>query len=531
MHHRFKASALALWLAWLPAGPVLAQDGSMQPAPASAGTIEEAASLQTALTAYLTGVPFEKKLLRIEPDPHGHRIVLDPAAVLSDLAGTPVSFAPLSLVVSERDDGTWNVFTRDPVVVSGAFDVEGQTQRFEYSQGSQLFKGVYSPALATFLSAEAQVGTTTNRSNDAVSDSVATIGATRLTVAATPAADGGADVAFTQVYDAVSQTTTVRFPVEEGAPPSSFGFEMGAKGVETRGSLKAARTRPILDLYALVLSNAADLERDAKGTLAGPFGMALKDRLRSVLPLWSSLDGTASARDVKVASLYGEFGIGEASQTVHLSGIAADASFDMDVALRGLAVTTPMMPAWGASLTPDLVELGVAVSGVDLATPLEMALEKADFASDPPLTPQVQADVQAAFAPERIRVRIKPSRIRSRDLDVAFSGEVSLASGLPVSTMAIDVGGLDTAIATLQGAAASDPNLHQAVGMLQFAKGLSRPKDGGRLEWVVVSAGDGSVAINGTMLKGPDEPPALETPDGETPGDEMPAVEVPADEL
>ena len=135
MHHRFKASALALGLAWLPAAPVLAQDGPMQPALASAGTSEGAAALQTALAAYLTRVPFETKLLRIEPDPHGQRIVLDPASVLSDLVGTPVSFAPLSLIVSERDDGTWNVFTRDPVVLSGTFDMEGQTQRFEYSQG------------------------------------------------------------------------------------------------------------------------------------------------------------------------------------------------------------------------------------------------------------------------------------------------------------------------------------------------------------------------------------------------------------
>ncbi|WP_062206491.1 hypothetical protein [Aureimonas sp. AU12] len=529
MHQRCLTSALAFGLSTILAGPVLAQDAPSEPATAAAGTTSGAASLRTSLAAYLTAAPFEKKLLRIEPDPHGQKITLDPASLLSDLVGSPVSFAPLSLIVSERGDGTWNVFTRDPVAVSASYAVEGQQQNFDYSQASQVFKGVYSPALATFLTAEGRVGTTTNRSQDALSNSVATIDATRLTVASTPAASGAADIAFTQVYDAVTQTTAIQFPAADGTMPPSFGFEMGARAVETRGSAKAARTRPLLDLYTLVLSQAADLERDAEGTLAGPFGAALKDKLRAVLPLWSSLDVSASASDLKVSSLYGNLGIREASQSIRVSGIASDSSLDMDIALRGVAVATPVMPAWGASLTPDLVEVGLAVSGVDLATPLEIALREADFTSDPPLAPQAQAQVQQAFATDRIRVRIKPSHIRARDLDVTFGGEVSFASGVPVSTMAVEVGGLDTAIATLQGAAASDPSLHQAVGLLQFAKGLSRPKDDGRVEWVVVSAGDGSVTINGTMLKGPDEEAG---PDDQGLGDGTPADEAPVgDEL
>ncbi|MET0259059.1 MAG: hypothetical protein ABW179_10830 [Methylobacterium sp.] len=494
------------------------------PAPASAGTLEEAASIRTSLAAYLTAAPFDRKLLRIEPDPHGQKITLDPASLLTELVGSPVSFAPLSFIVSERGDGTWNVFTSDPVAISASYAVEGTTQSLDYSQASQLFKGIYSPELATFLTAEGRVGTTANRSQDAVSNSVATIDATRLTIASSAAANGGADIAFTQVYDGVTQTTTVQFPAGDGSPSQSFGFEAGARAVETSGSAKAARTRPLLDLYTLVLSRAADLELDPKGTLAGSFGAALKDRLGAVLPLWSSLDGTASARELKVSSLYGELGIREARQSLRVSGIASDSSLDMDVALRGVALTTAMMPAWGASLTPDLVEVGFAVSGVDLATPVEIALREADFASDTPLTQDALAKVQQAFASDRIRVRIKPSHVRSHDLDVAFGGEISFASGLPVSTMTIDVGGLDAAIATLQGAAASDPDLYQAVGMLQFAKGLSRPKDGGRLEWVLVSAGDGSVTINGTMLTGPD---GAGDGDGQGPGDGTQADEAP----
>jgi hypothetical protein len=500
--------------------PGLGQEAKSLPAPASAGTVDGSESLKDALASYVTAVPFDRKFIRVEPDPNGQKITLDPASFLSELAGKPVTFSPLSFVVSERGDGTWNVFTADPVAISAVVDVEGQEQSFDYRQASQVLKGVFSPELAAFLSAEGEIGTTNSSSRDAMSSSTSTINATRMSMSASPANGGAADIAFKQTYDTVKQTTSFQFPTEGDAAPTTVGFEFGAATVISEGAAKTARTRAMLDLYTLAISRAADLQRDAKGTLAGSFGAELKNKLRAVLPLWDSLDGSASAQDIKISSLYGELGVQEASQSVRMSGISSNGSFDLDLALKGITAATPLMPAWGNSFVPDLIEIGFTVSGANLAAPADIALRKADFTKDPPLSPEAQAEVQAAFAPENIRTRIKPSRIRAGDLDVAFSGDVAFPSGIPVATMAIDVAGLDATIATLQSAAATEPSLNQAIGMLQLAKGFSRPKSDGRVEWVIATAADGSVTVNGTMLKAPDDGHGPDDPSDEGLSDE-----------
>ncbi|ALN75482.1 hypothetical protein [Aureimonas sp. AU20] len=529
MRHHFMGPAIALGLSTALVAPAFALDGATQPAPAEAGTTVSAARLKSSLAALLTNLPFDKRILRVEPDPNGQRITIDPAAALSEMQGVKITFAPLSFIVSERPDGTWNVFGADPVAFSTTYDVGGQAESFAYRQESQLIKGIYSPELATFLSAEGQAGATTTHQSDAVNTTSDTkIAQTRIKIDGAPAGNGAADIAFTQVYDTVTQATSFTIPAGEDGEPLSLTMDMGAKEIETRGAAKAARTRPLLDLYTLVIANVEALDHDAKATLAGPFGTELKDKLRAILPLWASLEGGATAKDVSLAMSQGKFRAEEASQSLRLSGVATDSTMDMELALRGIAIETPFMPPWGASLSPDLIEIGVAVSGADLATPVAIALDEADFTQDPPLSPEAQAKAAAAFAPERIQARIKPSRIHSRDLDIAFSGDMSFASGAPDAKLAIDAAGLDTVIGTLQGAAADDPSLHQAVGMLQFAKGLSKPKDGGRLEWLIEAAADGSIKINGTMIKGPDEatdPEGLEedAPLDETTGDEPPA--------
>lgn len=518
--------------------PVFAQEP--MPEPGTPGTAGSAAALQAGLVAYLTALPFDRGIVRVEPDPIGERITIAPAEALGALVGSPVRFAPLSFVVSRRDDGNWNVFSRDRPDVAATPEIEGQAQRFEYRQEAQHFKGVFSPELGVFLEGEGAARGTTSVQGDAVTRSTTTVGSTTLTTSARPGAEGGTDLEFNQSYQDYRQTNLVTLPAGEvdatkpDAAPASFGFEVNLASVETSGTAKSAQTRAIRDLYALVIRNVSALSADAEATLAGPFGGELRDALRAALPLWLSLDAEGKARDVKLTSLYGELALAEAAQSVRMTGVATDSGVDVDLRLGGLQASSPLLPPWAATLVPEEIALGFAVSGADLRTAADIALEGLDFSQDPPLSADAQARLTEHFSATRLVTRLKPSRIRAEDFDVTFSGDVALAGLAPAANITVEGTGLDRTIATLQGAAATQPELYQAVGFLQFAKGFGRSKGEDRFEWVVAVASDGSVTVNGTTVKGPD-PVAnddafeLLPPDDAAPSDEAPddADEVP----
>jgi hypothetical protein len=521
VRHRL-VSAFALTL--LAPAPAPAQTpAAVASAGSEAAKVPEAvAALRRTLETYLTAVPFERGLLRLEADSTGQRLVIDPAPLLTDLAGSPVQFRPLRYRLAERPDGDWDVSSDDAIEVEAAPTVEGRTQTFLYRQDSQSFRGVFSPALAAFSQGELRAEGTRNEQRDALSSSVAAIRSTSFTTSARANAAGGADVEFRQSYDGFQQTTTVQVPQGEGTPFSSFGFDVAATGVRSEGRAEGVRTVAIRDLYALVLRNAAALEADPKGALAGPFGAELKTALREVLPLWAGLTGSTSAEAFHVSSLYGDLTIGQARQDLRFSGIGRDAGFDIDMALSGIDVASAFLPSWSATLLPEELTFGFAISGLDLAAPADLALREVDFRQDPPLSPEAQARVTAAFNLENMRSVLKPGSIRARDYDIAFSGAFTVQDSKPEARIAVDVGGLDQALTTLQAAAATQPELYQAVGVIQFAKGIGRPRDDGRLEWIVEAMADGSVTVNGTMLKGPDPvapPPGDGAPEGDTPPD------------
>ncbi|WP_427026440.1 hypothetical protein ACP4J4_20005 (plasmid) [Aureimonas ureilytica] len=520
---------------------------SLAPEPAPAGTAEGAAALRKSFAAYLTEIPFEQGLLRIEPDPAGQRITLSPQSFLSGIAGFPVQFAPLAIVVSERPDGNWNVFSRDPIKISTTGEIEGAITHFQYDQATQLTKGVYSPALAAFTQAEGTAERITNVQEDATTRSKAEIGKATVEMTGRPGATGGVDIDIRQTYDDWRQTSAFTPPrpdeetegtegtgsdpgtVPESAP-EPIEIAMTARTIEASAALRDGRTVAIRDLYALAVQHTGELATDPKAALAGPLGAQLKDAIGKVLPLWASLSGEATARDVTLSSLYGEFGFAEGRHAMRFTGIEDNAGFDMDVSVKGMRATSPLMPAWAASLLPQDMDLGFAMSGADLKTPAAIALAEVDFTADPPLSPEAQAQVQAAFDPTRIVLQLKPSRLRSADLDVTASGDFAFREGAPSANVTLEAAGLDKVIGKLQSAAQSEPDLHQTVGMLQFAKGFGRAKGEDRMEWIVAAAADGSVTVNGTMVKGPD--PVAEPGDDEdvTPGDELENGDIPGGE-
>lgn len=511
--HRPLLPALLLGSAILLPGEPMAQETPRAPAieaePAEPGTPTQAAALRAALEAYLTQAPFESGILGIEPDPAGHRILLDPAPLLSQWTRAEVRFAPLSVVVSERGDGNWNVFSDDPLDVAVSFKLDGQVQENEYRQDWQILKGVFSPELGTFLSTESHAGPSTGISRDDFSVTISGISGVSGESRARPTGPGAADIDLRQSYQSYAQSMAVEIPLEEGAEPFGFTVDTSVAEIDAAGQIRAGRTRAMLDLYAAVLSHADVLLEEGAHGLAGEPGVEISQAIRAALPLWNEMEVATTATDVVASTLYGDMTVAESTQTVRLSGIDTSAFFEIGFTMSGIETVSPFIPEWAQSFVPRTVEMGFAISEANLAEPLEIALREARFGEEEPLSPDALAQILEAFDPLRVQARIDGGRIESDVLDILFEGDMSFAQGAPEGRLNIEAGGLDEAIAQLQEAAAQAPELHQGVGMLQIAKGFGRPSGEGRTVWLVEAGADGSVSVNGAMLKAPegeDEP-------------------------
>src|SRR5205823_4923147 len=69
------------------------------------------------------------------------------------------------------------------------------------------------------------------------------------------------------------------------------------------------------------------------------------------------------------------------------------------------------------------------------------------------------------------------------------------------ANLTVDVAGFDKMVASLQEAAKSEPEIAQYVPVALVVKGFAKTLSDGRLEWVVNTKADGSVTVNGVMLK------------------------------
>ena len=80
--------------------------------------------------------------------------------------------------------------------------------------------------------------------------------------------------------------------------------------------------------------------------------------------------------------------------------------------------------------------------------------------------------------------------------------------GVGVFDITVDATGFEKVTAALQAAAETDPQASQILQAAQMAQGLAKAQPDGRLVWEIDGKEDGSVSINGAMVKPADPLPA-----------------------
>ncbi|TGQ79407.1 hypothetical protein EN850_19380 [Mesorhizobium sp. M8A.F.Ca.ET.207.01.1.1] len=464
-------------------------------APAFGQTVDNqgAKQLSDDLSRYVGKQALDKGILKVSAEGDAYKIVFDfkaLAATFPDQKMVKFDFAPYALLVKPRSDGSWDVsmdFSQ-----SASFEFNGpegkQSTRFSIKDGKG--SGVYDPKLAAFSSATSSIAGMTMSSQDAKQQMDASAGAGTATLSAAKAANGGVD--FTTTQKIANFVEAIKF----NDPESGLNFPVTVKSPElsVEASGKGVQTKPLLDLLAFAVAN--EDEKTLKANQA-----QLKSLLLAALPVWERIDGTYGFKDFAVDSPIGTFGATQLGIAFGSDGVAQNGKISYGIKASGLTVPQQLLPSWSVALLPTDIDLNFGGASIDLDSMAKKAIEAFDLNQDPPLPAEFGDQLKADFLAKTPKVVIGHSTVKNKDMEIALEGEMTTFGQKPDANLTVDVAGFDKIMEHLQEAAKAEPEVGQYVPVALMAKGFAKTLPDGKLEWAINTKADGSVTVNGVMLK------------------------------
>ena len=476
-------------------------------APAWGQTVDSqgAKQLSDDLSRYVGKQAINEGILKVSLEGDAYKITFDLKAIAAELPKQDLpkfDFPPYTLVVKPRGDGSWDVSS--DFSTSGSFEVsnpDGQASaQIAIKDGK--FTGVYDPKLAAFTSGASSMAgmTMTSRMPRQVTDFSVGSGSSKFS--ARESAKGGVDLNLTQAVADFGETVKIDDRAVGAIKASDLAVDVTAKAI---------RTKTFLDLLAFAVAHE-DQDR-VKADQA-----ELKALLLAALPLWERIDGTYTFKKLAIETYAGDFGATQLSTAFGADGIEQNGK--LDYAIKASGLTFPQIfPGWTATLLPTDIDLNFGGANIDLDSMAKKAIEAFDLNRDPPLSAEFGDQLKADFMAKTPKVVIGHSTVKNKDMEIALEGEMTFPGQAPEmkpdANLTVDVAGFDKVVANLQEAAKSEPEVGQYVPAALMVKGFAKTLPDGRLEWVVNTKADGSVTVNGVMLKPAD--PAVD--DGIDDGD------------
>ena len=481
-------------------------------APAFGQTVDSqgAKQLSDDLSRYVGKQALDKGILKVSLEGDAYKIVFDFKALAGSFPDQKLlkfDVAPYALIVKPRSDGSWDVSMDFSQSASFEFNGPEGLQSTQFSIKDGKGSGVYDPNLAAFTSATSSMAGMTMTSKDAKQHMEASAGAGTATIAATKSATGGVD--FTTSQKVSDFVETINFD----DPESGLKFPVNVKSPElsVEASGTGVRTKPLLDLLAFAVAN--EDEATLKANQA-----QLKSLLLAALPLWDHVEGTYGFKDFAVESPVGNFGATQLSTAFATDGVAQNGKITYGIKASGLTVPQQLLPSWSVALLPTDIDLNFGGANIDLDSMAKKAIEAFDLNQDPPLSADFGEKLKADFMAKTPKVVIGHSTVKNKDMEIALEGEMTFPGEKPEASVTVDVTGFDKLVEGLQTAAKSEPEVAQYVPVALMAKGFGKTLPDGRIEWVVDAKADGSVMVNGVMVKPAD--PAVDDSVDDDSGDD-----------
>jgi hypothetical protein len=471
--------------------PIVAILALCTPAAAQTVDAEGAKKLADTLSRYVGAPAFDKGIVKVAVDGDAYKIDIDLdvlAALVPKQNLVRFDFSPYALRVKPRSDGTWDV--TGGLGPDGSFEFEGPEgrQRIAWTIAKGEFTGIYAPELATFTSAKGSYSALTMTSSDPVQQTDVLTGAGTVEIKASKTETGGIEFESTQTFtDFVERVT-----ITDGG--SSLPFAVKAPDVTLVATGSGLRSKALLDLLAFAVANADEAKMKANQA-------ELKTLLLAALPLWDEMNGGYEVNGITVETPFGNAGLGTLGVDMSFDGITEGGELSYDIEVEGLELPAGVVPAWSQPLLPSDFVLSFSATNINLDAAARTLIGALDLTKEPPVPEEVLDRLSAEFQANPPNLIIGRSTVSNGDTELAAEGEMSFAGGKPDMTVTVDVTGFDKAVAVVQAAAATDPDAQQAFPPLLAAKGFAKTLPDGRLQWKVEASPDGSVRINGAVVK------------------------------
>ena len=466
------------------------------PAFAESATSEGAKALAQSLAPYFGQSAFDRGLITIAPKGEAYELNFDLQGIV-DGFGLPlpkdaVRIGRYSLLVAPLPDGSWKVTSDNFLKV----DIKGPTPQGDMaaslSASGSVFEGVFDPKFAAFLSFTQKIPTFDVKARAPNSDVAATATDVEAQLQGKGLADGSVSGKFQETFRHVVETVKMTPAAKPDGPPSSpvnVSYDIGP--ITYDGAFENLRTKEFRDLFAFLIAHH-DQELVALQD-------ELKDKILATFPLWKNIDATVKVENLALDTALGRFGAKSVVQSLHQTGLVAQAAMELGFSMGGLSVPPGLVPAWAAPLVPTALDIDVKFQMNDLDKIAHAAVTNLDLRPNQSPDASKLAIIATMAMGSEPKLTLAPGHISSPSLDLYFHGEMALVPK-PTGTLTLEAEGLDKALSRLQEAAKSNPGLQQAVLGLTVAKGLAKPGANGRSFWVVDYGADGAVSVNGKTV-------------------------------
>ncbi|MDY8108388.1 hypothetical protein U0C82_04375 [Fulvimarina sp. 2208YS6-2-32] len=483
--------------------PGLAEMKAAMPRPVLApGTPAGARAIRAALIPYVTAEAFESGIVAITPVSDGYRIDLSFQDVLDSLAdttGIAMTVSDYALLISEQPDGQWYVSISGPLAIAMKMSVPqpGTTgarmvdRSLRMSVEDTAFEGYFDPNLFGYTRSYWVIGTVRQTETTGEFVSTSETGPSTMVAESREGGNGTVDMDAIQTIGATRQAFDLS--VDPANPDRTIPVLITSQEARSEVTGEGFESQDLGRLLPLLVELSQEPERP--GLLK-----ALQAGLTAALPVFEQFAIAATIAGAKVD--LGPFGSGEIAaieMDVDMDGAETSGAYSLAYDLTGVSVASPFIPAWASPLVPERLRIELTASDIDLANPARTAIENLRLDADAPLIPSAFETMAQQFEASGPSFGISDSLLSGKDYTIDYSAAFKDGA----TTIAVETDGLDRIIAHLQAAGADVPEAMQGVSFLQVAKGFAKPFDDGRHEWIVHLGADGSVTVNGAMLKAP----------------------------
>jgi hypothetical protein len=482
---------LAVMPALFLASPSLAQAVDAQTVDA-----QGAAQLAGTFARYIGQQAFDKKVVAVAAEGDAYRITFDfkaLAALFPNRNLVKFDFAPYSMLVKPLAGGTWNVSSG--MNWQGSLEANGkkgrQTMEFAIPDGK--FTGTYDPALAAFTTASASLTGMSMKSRDAAQTVDMTTGAGRYEMTGVAGSGGGVD--FTLKENIADFVESVLIDEPESGLKLPFTLRAPTMAIDAAG--KGVRSKPLLDLLAFAVANGDDAKVKANQA-------EFKALLTAALPLWERIDGSYEFTDFAAESPVGLFGAKTLSASFGSDGVSTDGMLNYSLKASDLVLPRLILPKWTFPFLPTAFDLNFGGANIDLDSMARKSIENFDLNREPALPKAFGDALIADFMAKKPKVVIGHSSIGNADIEVTMEGEMTFEDAKPNASVTFSAMGYDKIMSALEDASKDQPDVAQYVPVALMVKGFGKTLSDGRVEWVVDARADGSVSVNGVMIKAAD---------------------------